>query len=152
MFMTSPHFEVPVPKSLLPKGGTCLQAVSLSTGAAWFVLTTVHPEEQPKLYQTTLVSWGSTLRRLLESLESSSVVGLQWMRPRGDAGGWELTDVSEVWVPDELEEASTGLLLFKQSAQEWLLDEQGAPVSDERGGRRQLVAVHAERARENWTR
>lgn len=93
MFMTSPHFEVPVPKSLLPKGGSCLQAVSLSTWAAWFVLTTAHEEEKSTIYQTTLVSWASTLRGLLESLENSSVVGLQWMRPTGDAGGWKLTGI-----------------------------------------------------------
>ena len=141
MFMTSPHMEVQVPKSLLPKGGSCLQAVSLSTGAAWFVLTTAHEEEKSTIYQTTLVSWASTLRGLLESLESSSVVGLQWMRPTGDAGGWKLTDVSEVWAPDEHEEASTGSVLFKESTQGWLLDERGAPVADERGGRRQLVVV-----------
>lgn len=143
MFMTSPHFEVPVPKSLLPKGGACLQAVSLSTGSAWFVLTTAHEEEKSTIYQTTLVSWASTLRGLLESLESSSVVGLQWMRPTGDAGGWKLTDISEVWVPDAREEAMTGVLLFKESVQEWLLDERGAPVADESSGRRQLVAIQA---------
>lgn len=143
MFMTSPHMEVPVPKSLLPKGGACLQAVSLSTGSAWFVLTTAHEEEKSTIYQTTLVSWASTLRGLLESLESSSVVGLQWMRPTGDAGGWKLTDISEVWVPDAREEAMTGVLLFKESVQEWLLDERGAPVADESSGRRQLVAIQA---------
>ena len=143
MFMTSPHMEVPVPKSLLPKGGACLQAVSLSTGSAWFVLTTAHEEEKSTIYQTTLVSWASTLRGLLESLESSSVVGLQWMRPTGDAGGWKLTDISEVWVPDAREEAMTGVLLFKGSVQESLLDERGAPVGDERGGRRQLAVVQA---------
>ncbi len=143
MFMTSPHMEVPVPKSLLPKGGACLQAVSLSTGSAWFVLTTAHEEEKSTIYQTTLVSWASTLRGLLESLESSSVVGLQWMRPTGDAGGWKLTDISEVWVPDAREEAMTGVLLFKESVQESLLDERGAPVGDERGGRRQLAVVQA---------
>lgn len=141
MFMTSPHFEVPVPKSLLPKGGSCLQAVSLSTWAAWFVLTTAHEEEKSTIYQTTLVSWASTLRGLLESLENSSVVGLQWMRPTGDAGGWKLTGICEVWVPDAREEAMTGVLLFKESAQKWLLDERGAPVADESSGRRQLVAV-----------
>jgi hypothetical protein len=135
--------EVPVPKSLLPKGGACLQAVSLSTGSAWFVLTTAHEEEKSTIYQTTLVSWASTLRGLLESLESSSVVGLQWMRPTGDAGGWKLTDISEVWVPDAREEAMTGVLLFKESVQESLLDERGAPVGDERGGRRQLAVVQA---------
>ena len=143
MFMTSPHMEVPVPKSLLPKGGACLQAVSLSTGSAWFVLTTAHEEEKSTIYQTTLVSWASTLRGLLESLESSSVVGLQWMRPTGDAGGWKLTDISEVWVPDAREEAMTGVLLFKESVQEWRLDERGAPVADESSGRRQLVAIQA---------
>lgn len=143
MFMTSPHMEVPVPKSLLPKGGSCLQAVSLSTGSAWFVLTTAHEEEKSTIYQTTLVSWASTLRGLLESLESCSVVGLQWMRPTGDAGGWKLTDISEVWVPDAREEAMTGVLLFKESVQEWLLDERGAPVADESSGRRQLVAIQA---------
>lgn len=143
MFMTSPHMEVPVPKSLLPKGGACLQAVSLSTGSAWFVLTTAHEEEKSTIYQTTLVSWASTLRGLLESLESSSVVGLQWMRPTGDAGGWKLTDISEVWVPDAREEAMTGVLLFKEPVQESLLDERGAPVGDERGGRRQLAVVQA---------
>lgn len=144
MFMTSPHFEVPVPKSLLPKGGSCLQAVSLSTGAAWFVLTTAHPEGQSKLYQTTLVSWGSTLRGLLESLESSSVVGLQWMRPTGDAGGWKLTDVSEVWVPDEHEEASTGALLLKVQAFDGLLGESGSPVDVKPNrARRLLTTVHS---------
>ena len=143
MFMTSPHFEVPVPKSLLPKGGSCLQAVSLSTGSAWFVLTTAHEEEKSTIYQTTLVSWVTTLRGVLEGLEGAKVVGLQWMGPTGDAGGWELTDVSEVWLPDEREEPVTGALLFKESTQEWLLDERGAPVADERGGRRQLVAVQA---------
>lgn len=144
MFMTSPHFEVPVPKSLLPKGGACLQAVSLSTGSAWFVLTTAHEEEKSTIYQTTLVSWASTLRRLLEGLGGANkVVGLQWMRPTFEAGGWELTDVSEVWVPDEREEAMTGALLLKESAQEWLLDERGAPVADESSGRRQLVAIQA---------
>lgn len=143
MFMTSPHMEVPVPKSLLPKGGTCLQAVSLSTGADWFVLTTAHEEEKSTIYQTTLVSWAGTLRGLLEGLESSSVVGLQWMRPTGDAGGWELTDVREVWLPDEREEASTGTLLFRVAAVEGLLGENGAFVADARDGRRQLVAVQA---------
>lgn len=143
MFMTSPHMEVPVPKSLLPKGGTCLQAVSLSTGSAWFVLTTAHEEEKSTIYQTTLVSWVTTLRGVLEGLEGAKVVGLQWMRPTFEAGGWELTDVSEVWVPDEREEPVTGELLFKESAQEWLLDERGAPVADESSGRRQLAAVQA---------
>ena len=143
MFMTSPHMEVQVPKSLLPKGGSCLQAVSLSTGAAWFVLTTAHEEEKSTIYQTTLVSWASTLRGLLESLERSSVVGLQWMRPTGDAGGWELTEVREVWLPDEREEASTGTLLFRVAAVAGLLGENGAFVADDRDGRRQLVAVQA---------
>lgn len=143
MFMTSPHMEVPVPKSLLPKGGACLQAVSLSTGSAWFVLTTAHEEEKSTIYQTTLVSWVTTLRGVLEGLEGAKVVGLQWMRPTGDAGGWKLTDVSEVWLPDEREEPVTGELLFKESAQEWLLDERGAPVADESSGRRQLVAIQA---------
>lgn len=141
MFMTSPHFEVPVPRSLLSKGGSCLQAVSLSTGAAWFVLTTAHEEEKSTIYQTTLVSWASTLRELLEGLESSSVVGLQWMRPTGDAGGWELTEVREVWLPDEREEASTGTLLFRVAAVAGLLGENGAFVADDRDGRRQLVAI-----------
>jgi len=143
MFMTSPHFEVPVPKSLLPKGGACLQAVSLPTGSAWFVLTTAHEEEKSTIYQTTLVSWVTTLRGVLGGLEGAKVVGLQWMRPTGDAGGWKLTDVSEVWLPDEREEPVTGELLFKESAQEWLLDERGAPVADESSGRRQLVAIQA---------
>ncbi len=141
MFMTSPHMEVPVPKSLLPKGGSCLQAVSLSTGSAWFVLTTAHEEEKSTIYQTTLVSWASTLRGLLETLESSSVVGLQWVRPTSEAGGWELTDVSEVWLPDEREEASTGLLLFRVAAAAGLLGENGAPVTNEMKGRRRFVAV-----------
>lgn len=143
MFMTSPHMEVPVPKSLLPKGGSCLQAVSLSTGAAWFVLTTAHEQEKSTIYQTTLVSWASTLRGLLEGLEGASVVGLQWMRPTPDAGGWELTDVSEVWLPGKGEEVNTGALLFKESAQKWLLDERGGTVAGDGDGRRQLVAVRA---------
>lgn len=121
MFMTSPHMEVPVPKSLLPKGGSCRQAVSLSTGSTWFVLTTAHEEEKSTIYQTTLVSWASTLRGVLEGLEGAKVVGLQWTRPTFEAGGWELTEVSEVW----------------------LLDERGAPVADESSGRRQLVAIQA---------
>lgn len=141
MFMTSPHMEVRVPKSLLPKGGACFQAVSLSTGSTWFVLTTAHEEEKSTIYQTTLVSWGSTLRGLLEGLEGVNVVGLQWMRPTGDTGGWKLTEVCEVWIPDELEEASTGSLLFIESAQERLLNERGAPVTDERDGRRRLLTV-----------
>lgn len=144
MFMTSPNMEVPVPKSLLPKGGSCLQAVSLSTGSAWFVLTTAHEEEKSTIYQTTLVSWASTLRGLLEGLESSSVVGLQWMRPTGDAGGWELTEVREVWLPDEREEASTGTLLFKVQFYEGLLGELGASVDAQPGrGRKRLVIVHS---------
>src|SRR5690606_21361020 len=118
------------------KGGSCLQAVSLSTGAAWFVLTTAHEEEKSTIYQTTLVSWASTLRELLEGLESSSVVGLQWMRPTGDAGGWELREVREVWLPDEREEASTGTLLFKVQFYEGLLGELGASVDAQPGGGR----------------
>lgn len=141
MFMTSPHMEVQVPKSLLPKGGSCLQAVSLSTGAAWFVLTTAHEEEKSTIYQTTLVSWASTLRGVLEGLEDANVVGLQWMRPTGDAGGWKLTDVREVWLPDEREEAMTGALLFRVAAVAGLLGENGAFVADDRDGRRQLVAI-----------
>lgn len=143
MFMTSPHMEVPVPKSLLPKGGACLQAVSLSTGSSWFVLTTAHEEEKSTIYQTTLVSWVTTLRGVLEGLEGAKVVGLQWMRPTGDAGGWKLIDVSEVWLPDEQEEANTGVLLFKDSARQWLPDEQGSPLTGTSDGRRRLIAVKA---------
>lgn len=96
------------------------------------------------LYQTTLVSWGSTLRGLLESLESSSVVGLQWMRQTGDAGGWKLTDVSEVWVPDEREEAITGSLLLKLQAFEGLFGESGSPVDVKpNSARRLLTTVHS---------
>ena len=144
MFMTSPHFEVPVPKSLLPKGGSCLEAVSLSTEAPWFVLTTSHAEEESKFYQTTLVAWTSTLRGVLEGLESASVVGLQWMRPIFEAGGWELTEVSEVWVPDEHEEASTGSLLLKVRAFEGLFGESGSPVDVKpNSARRLLTTVHS---------
>lgn len=143
MFMTSPHFEVPVPRSLLPRGGACLQAVSLSTGSAWFVLTTAHEEEEATIYQTTLVSWASTLRGVLEGLGSSSVVGLQWIRPTSEVGGWELIEVSEVWLPDELENADTGVLLFKDSAQRWLPNEQGSPLAETSDGRRRLIAVKA---------
>lgn len=144
MFMTSPHMEVPVPKSLLPKGGSCLQAVSLSTGSAWFVLTTAHEEEKSTIYQTTLVSWASTLRGVLEGLEGAKVVGLQWMRPTFEAGGWELTEVSEVWVPDEHEEASTGSLLLKVQAFEGLFGESGSPVDVEpNSARRLLTTVHS---------
>lgn len=145
MFMTSPHFEVPVPRSLLPKGGSCLQAVSLSTGSAWFVLTTAHEEEKSTIYQTTLVSWASTLRGLLEGLGGvNKVVGLQWMRPTFEAGGWELTDVSEVWVPDEREEAMTGSLLLKVQAFEGLFGESGSPVDVEPNSARTLLTtVHS---------
>ena len=144
MFMTSPHMEVQVPKSLLPKGGSCLQAVSLSTGAAWFVLTTAHEEEKSTIYQTTLVSWASTLRGVLEGLEDANVVGLQWMRPTGDAGGWKLTDVREVWLPDEREEAMTGALLLKVQAFEGLLGESGSPVDVEPNSARSLLTtVHS---------
>jgi hypothetical protein len=141
MFMTSPHFEVRVPRSLLSKGSSCLEAVSLSTGAAWFVLTTQHEEEKTKFYQTTLVSWASTLRSLLEGLGSASVVGLQWVRPTAEAGGWRLTDVSEVWLPDEQEEADTGSLLFGLPSAKDLLSEQGSPVKASAGCARRLLAT-----------
>lgn len=141
MFVTSPHFEVPVPKSLLPKGGSCFQSVSLSTSSAWFVLTTAHEEKRSKMYQTTLVSWASTLRTLLEGLEGSCVVGIQWVRPTEGAGRWALADVNEVWLPAELEEADTGVLLFKTATAERLLNERGAPVAQELKGRNRLVVV-----------
>jgi len=84
----------------------------------------------------------STLRGLLDGLESSSVVGLQWVRPTGDAVGWELPEVREVWLPDEREEASTGTLLFRVAAVTGLLGENGVFVADEvQGRRRRLVAI-----------
>jgi hypothetical protein len=141
MFMTSPHFEVPVPKSLLPKGGACLQAVSLSNCADWFVLTTEHAVERAVMQQTTLVSWTTTLRTLLEGLGDACVVALQWMRPAGDMRGWELAEVEEVWLAADDEAAQGGALVFKVSAVDWFLNEQGAPAAERVDGRRRLLSV-----------
>ncbi len=142
MFMTSPHFRVPVPKSLLPKGGTCLQAVSLSACGDWWVLTTEHSVEDAKLQQTTLVSWSTALRKLLEEREGAGVVALQWMKLASDFRGWELAEVEEVWLPaeDELPE-EVGTLLFRVASVEWLVNDQGSPAAEGRVGRRRLLTV-----------
>ena len=82
--MTSPHHEVPVLGSLLPRGGSCLQAVSLFTVPSWFILTTAHEGERSTSFQTTLVSLASTLREVFERLVCGSVVGPQWGSSTGD--------------------------------------------------------------------
>jgi hypothetical protein len=143
MFVTSPHFEVPVSRDLLPKGGTCLQAVSLSSGSDWFVLTTQHDVEQAHMLQTTLVSWTSTLRSLLEQLAGLQIASLEWMRASANLRGWELVHVEEVWVPAEAEQPETGPLLFKVAATDCLLGEHGVRVSGNRSGRRRMFALAA---------
>jgi hypothetical protein len=109
---TSVNESMQVPKSLLPKGGACLQAVSLSTGAAWFVLTTAHEEEKSTIYQTTLVSWATTLRGAAgKPRERQASLGLQWMRPTGDAGGLGADRCQRsVGFPTSDEEASDGVV------------------------------------------
>jgi hypothetical protein len=141
MFMTSPNFEVSVPKSLLPAGGSCLHAVSLSSGADWFVLTTLHPVEESRMQQTTLVAWSTTLRTLLQSLGDACVVALHWMRPAASSRGWTLTSITEVWLAAESELHTTGALLFRVASEDYLMDELGKPASQVAGGRMRLIAV-----------
>lgn len=139
MFMTSPHFQVRVPKSLLPTGGTCSQAVTLSSNASWYVLTTRHAVGSAVLRNTTLVAWPQTLRAMLEGAEDGAVISIQWMRPTCSLKGWQLIDVGEVWLAAEHEEPQTGPLLIRPATEAALLDEQGEEVSPSRASGRTLL-------------
>ena len=92
------------------------------------------------MQQTTLISWPTTLRTLLEGLGDTFVVALQWMRPASDLRGWKLAEVEEVWLAGEGEAAEGGALLFRVTSVDWLLTEQGAPAAAVREGRHRLLA------------
>lgn len=141
MFVTDRDWEQWVPKELGPEGCRYWRAVALATELPWYFMTHLETEGGNSVCQTTVVTWETTLRSLLEQLKPNSLLSAHWVTRSRDREYWQVRRISEVWIPADDEIGTTGPLLFKLYGEPSFFDSHNDRAADSNAHRRLLVRI-----------
>lgn len=118
MFVSMPEFQFHVPEPLAAPGAFYARAMTLSTHAAWFVLTVRLPEPEP-LAETFLLAWDTDVVGALKTapgeLESLLFVAPQRV---GRRYRWVTKQIAEVWEATDPSDASECVLMVAEDGAE----------------------------------
>ena len=81
MFVTSPHFEMDVPRSLLTDDRKCWRTIELSFNGPWFILTYRKREGRTAFDHHLLVWLSADVLQILTLEPAPTVVGLDYGIP-----------------------------------------------------------------------
>ncbi len=118
MFVSMPEFRFHVPEPLAPPGAFYARAMSLSTHAAWFVLTIRMPEPEP-VAETFLLAWDTDVVGALKT-SPGQLESLLFVAPQrvGRLYRWVAKDISEVWEATDPSDDSECVLMVADDGQE----------------------------------
>jgi hypothetical protein len=105
MFVTRSVDRMPLPTELAKAGIEYWRSLTLSTTAAWYVLT-VRPPTKHHQQTTILLHWDEDLVGCIESLDAD-IASLLCITPQpleGLEDGWRSINVAEVWQGVELDQ------------------------------------------------
>jgi hypothetical protein len=97
MFVSMPEYQFEVPPALAPANAKYWRSLSISTNAAWFVLT-VRSRDPQAVPDTFLLAWDIDLVNVVKSrdvvIESLMFVA---QHVRGPNRGWFSQQIREIW-------------------------------------------------------
>lgn len=143
MFVSMPEFQFHVPEPLAAPGAFYARAMSLSTHAAWFVLTIRLPEPDP-LAETFLLAWDTDV---VDALKTSpgKLESLLFVAPQraGRRYRWIAREIAEVWEATDPSDESECVLMITEDGAE----HSGYFMDPAKGlQRRQFIARTGQRA------
>lgn len=118
MFVSLPEYQFHVPEELAAPGAFYARALSLSTHAAWFVLTLRLPEPNPVL-ETFLLAWDTDAADALKTAPGQ-LESLMFVAPQrvGRSYRWVTKDIAEVWRARDPADDSECVLMIADDGSE----------------------------------
>ena len=118
MFVSMPEFQFHVPEPLAAPGAFYARAMSLSTHAAWFVLTIRMPEPDP-VAETFLLAWDVDVVGALKT-SPGKLESLLFVAPQrvGRRYRWATKDIAEVWEATDPSDDSECVLMVAEDGLE----------------------------------
>lgn len=100
MFVTSPHFEQPMPLGLVSPGNRFWRAMELSLNVPWFIVALRQPIGDAAMLRNIFLSTDADLRAFLESEMTTNIVSLGALVPPnyGPKLQWKLHEIRRVWM------------------------------------------------------
>lgn len=140
MFVTSPHFQMDVPRSLLTDDRKCWRTIELSFNGPWFILTYRKREGRTAFDHRLLVWLSADVLQILTLEPAPTVVGLDYVSPPNFGGekGWQIQPIREIWRAQDAAVDGNEFLVFRDAdGQEFR--EPGAYEMEEHRPSRELV-------------
>jgi hypothetical protein len=118
MFVSMPQFQLHVPAPLAAPGAFYARAMSLSSHAAWFVLTVRTAGPEPSI-ETFLLAWDSDVVSVLRT-SPATLESLMFVAPQrsGRNAGWVSERIVEVWEATDPSDSSECVLMVTEDGQE----------------------------------
>ena len=118
MFVSMPEFQFHVPEPLAAPGAFYARAMSLSTHAAWFVLTIRMPEPDP-VAETFLLAWDVDVVGALKT-SPGKLESLLFVAPQrvGRKYRWVTKHIVELWEATDARDDSECVLMVAEDGQE----------------------------------
>jgi len=118
MFVSMPEFQFHVPEPLAAPGAFYARAMSLSTHAAWYILTVRMPEPHG-VAETFLLAWDTDVVGALKT-SPGQLESLLFVAPRrvGRRHRWVAKDVVEVWEATDPSDDSECVLMIGEDGTE----------------------------------
>ena len=113
MFVSLPQYKFHVPAGLADPGASYWRALSVSTSAAWFVMS-LRERQKDALSTTVLLAWdtdiGDAIRSMGEvDVESVLVVA---SHVQGESRGWFSKQITEIWEASDPRNPGFPCVLF----------------------------------------
>lgn len=118
MFVSMPEFQFHVPAPLAAPGAFYARAMTLSTHAAWFILTIRIMEPEP-LSETFLLAWDIDVCGVLKSAQGK-LESLLFVAPQrvGRKYRWVTKHITEIWEATDPTDESECVLMVAEDGQE----------------------------------
>jgi hypothetical protein len=117
MFVTSPAFELQVPRGLAQPGQRFWRSVGFSLNVPWFIVSVEYRDENEEacFCQDMLMSSDADVAEVLEGDVGDTVVGLQYVEPPSysPTGGWRMRSVRKVWRAAKPSDLPSAPLVFE---------------------------------------
>jgi hypothetical protein len=101
VFVTSPAFELHVPRGLGLPGQRFWRSVGFSLNVPWFIVSIEYRDEneEASFCQDMLMSSDADVAEVLDSDATDSVISLQYVEPPSysETGSWRMRSVKKVW-------------------------------------------------------
>jgi hypothetical protein len=101
VFVTSPVFELHVPRGLGQPGQRFWRSVGFSLNVPWFIVSVSYDDEDENasVVQEMLMASDADLQEILGGDAADSVVGVQFVEPPAfsKTGTWRMRSVKKIW-------------------------------------------------------